>query len=81
MKSLALFLWLIVPAGVCLAIFLWGTPHVVLSYRFYDNGDAHNPLAARIYISCDYFGVSGWRTDAAHAGACPWIRFFRGGGQ
>jgi hypothetical protein len=79
MKFFVLFLWLILPVGVFLTFFFWGTPHVVLTYRFYDNGDIHNPLAARTYISCDYLGMSGWRTDAAHAGTCPWIRFFRGG--
>lgn len=77
MKSIALFVWLLVPAGLCLAVIFWGTPHLALSYRFYDNGDVYNPLATRTYISCDYLGLSGWHTVPATAGQCPWIKMFR----
>ncbi len=76
MRYIALFLWLIPPAALCLAIWLYGTPHVVLSYRFHDNGRQHDPLAHRVYISCDYLGWHGWRTVAAQNGECPWVRFF-----
>ena len=77
MKIVGLFLWFIVPVGVWLGITLFGTPHLVLSYRFYDNGRPYDPMAHRVYISCDYLGWHGWHTVPAHRGTCPWVRFFR----
>jgi len=76
MKLLAPFAWLLVPLGLWLTVTLFGLPHLVLSYRFYDNGDVYNPRAARTYISCDYLGWHGWRTVVARNGQCPWVRFF-----
>lgn len=76
MKYAALFIWLLVPLGVWLGITLYGTPHVVLSYTFYDNGRRYDPTAPRVYISCDYLGWYGWRSVPAWNGDCPWVRFF-----
>jgi len=77
MKIAGLFLWLIVPLGVWLAISLYGTPHVALSYRFHDNGRPHDPRVSRVYVSCDYLGWHGWQTLLADRGTCPWVRFLR----
>lgn len=77
MKIAAAFLWLIVPLGVWLAIALWGTPHIALSYTFRDNGDRYNPFAERHYISCTYYGWTGARTVDASVGRCPWVRAFK----
>ncbi|MEM7530454.1 MAG: hypothetical protein AAF416_22945 [Pseudomonadota bacterium] len=75
MKIAALFTWLLIPLGLWLAVTLWGTPHLVWSYRFYDNGDPHNPRAPRHYINCTYLGWAGAITVPADRGHCPWIRF------
>lgn len=79
MKHLSLFLWLIVPVGLWLVIALFGTPHLVVSYRFQDNGRIYDPFAPRIYTSCDYLGVNGWVTVHARHGKCPWLRLFKAG--
>lgn len=80
MKIAAAFLWIIVPLGVWFAIWAWGTPHIVGSYTFYDNGDRYNPLAPRIYTTCTYHGWTGTLRVAAQDGRCPWFRFFRAEG-
>lgn len=75
----ALFLWLIVPIGLWWVYATYGTPHLVLTYRFFDNGDIYNPLARRRYIDCDYLGIHGWITASAINENCPWVRFFKVG--
>ncbi len=79
MRYLPLFLWLLGPLSVWAVIMLFGSPHIVLSYRFHDNGRPHDPLAPRVYVSCDYLGWHGWRRVEAKNGQCPWVRFFRVG--
>ena len=78
MRTLALFLWLAVPVAGYAVYQTYGTPHMIWSYRFIDNGDRFNPYADRTYTSCTYFG---WRwatvTKPAKAGRCPWVRFFK----
>lgn len=76
-KLVAFLLWLMIPLGLWLAMATWGTPHLVLSYRFYDNGRPYDPLTPRIYASCDYLGINGWVTVRATQGTCPWVRFFK----
>lgn len=80
LKLLAVVAWLMIPLGLWLVVVTWGTPHLVLSYRFYDNGRPHDPQAPRVYISCDYLGLDGWITVPAHQGTCPWVRLFKAGG-
>ncbi|MEP1574582.1 hypothetical protein [Roseibium album] len=72
-----LFLWLIplLAGGVTIAFL--GTPHVVVSYRFFDNGDRHNPLAARYYIDCTYLGWTGLQKVPSRDGHCAWLRWFK----
>lgn len=77
MKMVSLCLWLLVPLALSAALATWGTPHLVTSYRFLDNGDCHNPRAERVYISCNYFGWTGARVVPAIDGYCPWFRFFK----
>lgn len=47
MKYIALFAWLLVPLVLCGSMTLWGTPHLVVSYSYLDNGDRYNPGAKR----------------------------------
>lgn len=77
MKYAALFLWMVVPLGLWIAVMVWGTPHIALSYRFLNNGDRYNPRAERHYVDCTYYGYSGAITIDAKNGACPWIRFIK----
>lgn len=77
MKVAALFLWLVVPATVWGVVVLFGTPHAVVAYTFYDNGDPYNPRAHRTYIDCTYVGWTGARKVAAQNGKCPWVRVFK----
>lgn len=74
-----LFIWILVPAAIWAVFVLWGSPHLVLSYRFHDNGDRWNPLAERHYTQCTYYGALGAITVLAERGSCPWVRFFRAG--
>jgi hypothetical protein len=76
MKYTALCLWVIVPLGLWFAASYWGTPHVALTYRFYDNGDGYDPRAHRTYIDCTYYGWAGAITRPAEDGRCPWVRVF-----
>ena len=77
MKVIALFLWLAVPIGGYAIYRTYGTPHLIWSYQFLDNGDRYNPYAARTYTSCTYVG---WGprtlTVPAVASRCLWVRFF-----
>lgn len=80
MKYAGLFLWVLVPFGLWLAVSIWGTPHLVTSYRFHDNGARWNPQVHRVYIDCTYWGALGTVTVLAEQGRCPWIRFFKAEG-
>ncbi len=77
MRIAALFLWILIPLAFWWAYATYGTPHIVTSYRFHDNGDIYNPRAHRRYIDCDYLGVHGWKTASAKDARCPWVRFFK----
>ena len=80
MRIVALFLWLALPIAGYVTYVTFGTPHLVVSYHFLDNGDRHNPYAKRTYTRCRYLGWS-WHevTTGAPAGRCPWVRFFHQG--
>lgn len=77
MRFVALFLWLALPMAGYATYQFYGTPHVIWSYRFLDNGDPHNPFAERVYTSCTYLGW-GWETITVpdRHGRCPWLRLF-----
>lgn len=77
MRVLAAFAWVLVPLGLWLAVMMWGTPHVVWSYRFLDNGDRYNPRAHRTYTSCTYLGVQGSVTIRPLDARCPWVRMIK----
>ena len=77
MKIAALFLWIAIPVSLWAIYVIWGTPHVTLTYRFYDNGARYDPLAHRHYIDCTYYGIAGTFTIDADDGTCPWVRFFK----
>lgn len=78
MRYIALFAWLLVPLALWGSVTFWGTPHLVISYSFLDNGDRYNPVAERHYVSCTYLSWSGQRSVHALDGKCPWLRAFRG---
>ena len=77
MRIVVYFLWLIPLAALCLAVSIWGTPHIAGSYTVWNNGDPHNPRAPRRYISCTYFGLAGSFRVPARNEQCPWFRFFK----
>lgn len=80
MRALALLLWLALPLAGYGVYQLYGTPHMIWSYRFVDNGDPHNPYLARHYTSCTYLGWGPQMiTRPAVDGRCPWVRFFAQG--
>ncbi|MEO0624687.1 MAG: hypothetical protein AAFU49_12945 [Pseudomonadota bacterium] len=76
MKLLALFLWINVPMGLWLAVWLWGTPHALWTFRYVDPGNPYS-TAPRRHIDCTYLSWTGSRTAPAVAERCPWIRFFK----
>ncbi len=79
MKIAALLLWLLLPFAGYLTYLTYGTPHMIWSYKFLDNGDQYNPYIQRHYTSCTYVGW-GWNTVTAPAvsARCPWVRLFKG---
>lgn len=79
MKLAALFLWLLIPLAFWGSVTIWGTPHVVVTYRFLDNGDRYNLRAERHYIDCTYFGWTGTRIVPAIEANCPWVRLLKAG--
>ena len=73
----AIWLWLIVPAAIFAIYLLFGTPHMIISYSFLDNGRRHDPWAERHYTSCTFLAFSGQTvTVPARNGKCGWVRFF-----
>lgn len=77
LKLLAFLAWLMIPLGLWYGVQTYGTPHLVTSYRFYDNGDRYNPWARRHYIDCSYLGIDGWVTVPARHARCPWVRILK----
>ncbi len=75
MRFAALFLWLLVPFVLWAAVSIWGTPHVVVTYRFM--GPSYQVPAERRYIDCTYLGVWGWITVPASQERCPWVRLLK----
>ncbi len=78
MKIAALFLWLALPLAGVATYQIYGTPHLIWSTRFVDNGARYHLRVPRSYISCTYVG---WglvtRTVPAQTGRCHWVRFFK----
>ena len=81
MRLAALFLWIALPIAAYAVYGLYGLPHMIFSYRFYDNGDRFNPLAKRHYTQCTFVGPYGTFTVPASAGKCGWVEFFKPSGQ
>ncbi|WP_373354481.1 hypothetical protein [Pseudoroseicyclus sp. CXY001] len=80
MRVVALFLWVLLPLGLYGIYATWGTPHIIASYMFLDNGARWDPLADRTYTSCTFIGWTGVHTVAASNGKCGWFRFFKEAG-
>lgn len=79
LKYLSLFAWLLIPLGIWQGAQTFGTPHLVVSYSFYNNGAVHNPHAHRRYIDCTYWGWTGLHRVPARHARCPWVRLLRSG--
>jgi len=77
MRIVSLFLWILVPLALWWTVTTHGTPHLVVTYRFLDNGDRHNPHADRVYVDCTYWGLEGYLRVPARNADYPWVRFFK----
>lgn len=77
MRIAALFFWLALPIAGWLTYTVFGLPHAIWTYTFYNNGAPHNPLAKREYIDCTFWGPYGRFTVPADAGYCGWVKFFK----
>ncbi len=76
MSFVRFFIWVGVLAAI---LFVWtgaGSPYVIWSYSFRDNGDPNNPFAERYYTSCTCTNFRASITVPAEAGHCGWVRFF-----
>lgn len=75
-----MWLWLAVPIGLFGIYVAYGTPHLIIGYRFLDNGNAYDPWRTRHYTSCSFVSYRGDLVKApAVGGKCPWVRFFKSG--
>ena len=77
MKVFGLFLWLLVPVALWLAVTVFGTPHLLISYTYRGVEGRFVPSVEHIHRDCRYVGWTGRRQAAAHQGRCAWIRFYR----
>ena len=78
LSYLSLGLWLLLPLAAYGVTLVWGTPHLIVSYTFYDNGRPYDPFADRHYTSCTFVGLTGRSvTTPADFGRCGWVRFFK----
>ena len=76
--ALVLLACLLAPPGLTwLALSIWGTPHMVWTYRFHDNGAPYDPRVERHYIDCTYIGWDRTVTVPAQGGRCPWFRLLK----
>lgn len=76
-KYASLLIWIICAAVIYGVYATQGLPHMIWSYKFYDNGDRYNPLTDRYYTSCTFAGPYGVYTLPANNGKCGWVRLFR----
>lgn len=76
MKTLRFFKWLVVPLVLYLTYAVVGLPYLRWSYTFLDEGQGHDPLAPRYYLTCTFWGPAGrFRIDHPQEGHCPLILF------
>lgn len=77
MRLIPLFFWLALPIVAYTAYYLYGLPHMIWSYRFFENGDPSNPMVKRHYTDCTFVGPYGVFTVTASGGRCGWVQFFK----
>lgn len=77
MRILAASAWLLVPISLWLAVSVWGTPHVMLSYRYEAAGGQYVPRAQRQHTVCTYWGVTGSVTILPYGARCLWVRLLK----
>ena len=78
--KLTYFVWLLVPLGLWSSININGSPHVLWSYSWRDEGQGYHPLAERWYTRCSYVGAHGTVTIYPTNGECRFIRFAQSAG-
>ncbi|MEM7069445.1 MAG: hypothetical protein AAF478_11235 [Pseudomonadota bacterium] len=75
--GLRYFVWVIVPFLLFVAFKVWGLPHLVFDYTYYDDGQGYRPFApGRWYTNCTYVGFYGSFEYRPTSGKCPWFRFY-----
>lgn len=77
MRLATLFFWIALPISAYAAYNIFGLPHMIWSYRFFDNGGPANPAVRRYYTDCSFVGPYGVFTVPATRGRCGWVRFFK----
>jgi len=79
MRNLRYFIWVLVPLAAFLALQIFGPPFIRWNFSWRDDGQGHNPYAARWYLSCTYIGFTGSFAADPRDGKCPLIRFEKRG--
>lgn len=71
----ACFLWLGLPLGLYAGYHVYGAPHVIWSYKWFDEGQGFDPFARRYYTACVFIGPQGPRRFEPISGKCGLVRF------
>ncbi len=76
MTRLRFTIWAIVPIALCLVYIAFGLPHFRWQYTWLNEGQGHDPLAQRHYLSCTFWGPYGrFTVNHPARGECDWIMF------
>lgn len=76
MRRLRFMAWPAVPLALYIAYAAVGLPHIRWSFTWVDEGQGHDPLADRFFLSCTFWGPFGRFTfDHPADGKCAWVIF------
>ena len=75
------FYWLIPTIILIMAYLTYGTPYVIWSYDWRNNGLGYSQIDQRYYTRCSYLGRKGLVTEYPTNGTCDWLRFPERGAQ
>jgi len=59
--------WLVL--GLLAGCLLYGTPHLLITYRCHKSGGK-----CQVFTACNYVGVQGWRAAYPDRGRCAYLR-------
>jgi len=59
--------WLVL--GLVAGCLLYGTPHLLITYRCHKSGGK-----CQVFADCNYVGVQGWRAAYPDQGRCSYLR-------